>query len=49
MDGSELDVKMKERLVESVGQTLKTVRCVRSKRSRSTPRLTEAGRNRFVS
>ena len=49
MDVSELDEKMKERLVESVGQTLKTVRCVRSKRSRSTPRLTEAGSNRFVS
>ena len=46
---SSLDVKLKERLVESVGLTLKTVRCVRSKRSRSTPRLVEAGRNKFVS
>ena len=49
LDESELDVKMKERLVESVGQTLKTVRCVRNKRSRSSPRLEEAGSNRMVS
>ena len=49
LDESSLEDKMKERLVESVGLTLKTVRCVRSRRSRSPPRLEEAGRNRFVS
>ena len=35
--------------MESVGLTLKTVRCVRSRRSRSVPRLGEAGSNKFVS
>lgn len=49
LDGSELDVKMKERLMESVGQTLKTLRCVKGQRSRSPPRLEAAGGNMMVS